>query len=94
MTEIQELLADYVQTGSEPAFRGLLVRYVDLVYSAAVRLVGGDRHLAEYVAQIVFAMATPIAHPPPLRESSLRGGSSASRLVRRLRRVVYNEVVD
>ena len=55
MTDTQELLAHFVQNGSEPAFRELLTRYLDLVYSTAVRLVDGDTHRAEDVAQIVFA---------------------------------------
>ncbi|HYT59138.1 MAG TPA: sigma-70 family RNA polymerase sigma factor, partial [Haliangiales bacterium] len=54
MTDSQRLLADYVENGSESAFRDLVSRYVDLVYSAAVRLVDGDTHLAEDVAQTVF----------------------------------------
>jgi RNA polymerase sigma factor (sigma-70 family) len=48
------LLAEYVQSGSEAAFGELLRRYIDLVYSTALRLVGGDTHLAEDVAQTVF----------------------------------------
>jgi RNA polymerase sigma factor (sigma-70 family) len=55
MTDTQQLLADYVATGSEAAFRDLVSRYVDLVHSAAVRLVNGDTHLAEDVTQTVFA---------------------------------------
>src|SRR4051794_34638247 len=55
MTDSQTLLADYVTNGSEPAFRELVTRYIDLVYTAAVRLVNGDRHLAEDIAQTVFA---------------------------------------
>ncbi|HXT38397.1 MAG TPA: sigma-70 family RNA polymerase sigma factor [Candidatus Angelobacter sp.] len=55
MTDSQRLLADYAKTGSEAAFRELVSRYVNLVYSVAVRLVDGDTHLAEDVAQIVFA---------------------------------------
>src|SRR5436190_20404937 len=54
MTDSQQLLADYARTGSEAAFRELVARFVDLVYSAAVRLVDGDTHRAEDVAQIVF----------------------------------------
>ena len=54
MTDSQKLLAEYVQTGSETAFRELVARYLDLVYSAALRLVEGDTHRAEDVAQTVF----------------------------------------
>src|SRR5216117_2108116 len=54
MTDSQKLLAEYVQTGSEAAFRELVTRHVNLVYSAALRLVGGDTHRAEDVAQTVF----------------------------------------
>jgi RNA polymerase sigma factor (sigma-70 family) len=54
MTDTQKLLADYVSNGSEQAFRELVARYVDLVHSTAVRLTGGDTHLAQDVAQMVF----------------------------------------
>src|SRR5437762_3640330 len=54
MTDSQKLLAEYVQSGSEAAFRELVTRYVDLVYSTALRLVEGDAHRAEDVAQVVF----------------------------------------
>jgi len=54
MTETQTLLAQYAQDGSEPAFRELVTRYIDLVYSTALRLVGADTHLAQDVAQTVF----------------------------------------
>ena len=54
MTETQRLLAEFVTNGSEAAFRELVGRYTDLVYSAAVRLVGGDTHLAQDVTQTVF----------------------------------------
>ncbi|MFZ0828663.1 MAG: sigma-70 family RNA polymerase sigma factor [Verrucomicrobiia bacterium] len=55
MTDQRTLLAAYVSQGSEPAFRELVARYIDLVYSTAVRLVNGDTHRAEDVVQTVFA---------------------------------------
>jgi RNA polymerase sigma factor (sigma-70 family) len=65
MTDCQTLLSEYVQTGSEPAFRELVTRYVDLVYSSALRLVGGDAHLAEDVSQSVFLNLARKAHRLP-----------------------------
>ena len=55
MTESQQLLAEYARTGSDAAFRELVARYINLVFSTALRLVGGDTHRAEDVAQAVFA---------------------------------------
>src|SRR5258708_3720549 len=55
MTDNQRLLAEYVERGSEAAFRQLVTRYLDLVYSTAVRLMEGDSHRAEDVTQTVFA---------------------------------------
>lgn len=55
MTDSQELLAEYVRTGADAAFRELVGRYVNLVYSTALRLVHGAPHQAEDVAQIVFS---------------------------------------
>jgi RNA polymerase sigma factor (sigma-70 family) len=54
MTDSQQLLADYAANGSERAFQELVARYVDLVYSTAIRLVDGDAHRAKDVAQTVF----------------------------------------
>ena len=54
MTDSQRLLTEYARNGSDAAFRELVIRYVDLVYSTALRLVGGDTHRAEDVTQTVF----------------------------------------
>ncbi|MDQ3621464.1 MAG: sigma-70 family RNA polymerase sigma factor [Verrucomicrobiota bacterium] len=49
----QELLRDYARNGLGAAFSELVRRHLDLVYSAAVRIVV-DRHLAQDVTQRVF----------------------------------------
>ena len=54
MAESRDLLAQYVEKGSEEAFRTLVERYVNLVYATANRLVDGNSQLAEDVAQTVF----------------------------------------
>jgi RNA polymerase sigma factor (sigma-70 family) len=54
MTDSQRLLAEYAKNGSESAFRELVARYINLVYSTALRLVSGDSQLAEDVTQTVF----------------------------------------
>ncbi|HUR46330.1 MAG TPA: sigma-70 family RNA polymerase sigma factor [Candidatus Saccharimonadales bacterium] len=54
----RELLAEFISSGSQNAFRELVERHLPVVYSAATRMVG-DAHLAEEVAQAVF---TTLAH--------------------------------
>jgi DNA-directed RNA polymerase specialized sigma24 family protein len=49
------LLTTYCESRSEAAFRELVAAHIDLVYSAARRLAGGDFHLAEDISQTVFA---------------------------------------
>jgi len=55
MQEDGQLLRRFVDDHSEAAFTELVNRHVNLVYFAALRRLGGDRHLADDVAQSVFA---------------------------------------
>jgi len=55
MTPDTELLTRYATQREEAAFAELVQRHLDHVYSTALRLVGGDTHLAEDVAQVVFS---------------------------------------
>jgi len=54
MTATQASLTDYVRNGSDRAFRELVASYINFVFSTALRVVGGDRQLAEDVSQTVF----------------------------------------
>src|SRR6266496_4446312 len=72
MMENQNWLAEYVRTGSDASLRELVTRYVDLVYSTALRLVGGDTHRAEDVAQTVFVNLSRVARTLP-KEVKLGG---------------------
>jgi RNA polymerase sigma factor (sigma-70 family) len=66
MREVQTLLAEYVGQGSETAFREIVDRYINFVYSTARRCVGGDAHLAQDVTQAVFAHLAQKAHSLPV----------------------------
>jgi hypothetical protein len=68
MTPDSELLRRYAGTKSEEAFAELVRRHVNLVYSAALRQVNGDTHLAQDVAQTVFTDLARKAAPLSRRE--------------------------
>lgn len=55
MNDDGELLQRYAGRRDQAAFAELVQRHVNLVYSAALRQVNGDAHLAEDAAQMVFA---------------------------------------
>lgn len=68
MLDDQQLLRRYVSGNSDAAFGELVARYVNLVYSAALRRVHGDTHLAQDVSQLVF---TDLARKAPLLSSNV-----------------------
>jgi RNA polymerase sigma factor (sigma-70 family) len=65
-----ELLQRYVRERDERAFAELVRRHLGLVYGAALRRTGGRAHLAEEIAQRVFAdmarKAAALSHHPAL----------------------------
>ena len=67
----QQLLQDYARHQSEAAFAELVRRHVDLVYSAALRMVC-DSHLAQDVTQNVFIALAKSA--PQLTERPVLSG--------------------
>ena len=73
MTELedQDLLRDYVRNGSEEAFSALVKRYVNLVYSAALRYTSNPDD-AQEITQAVFIILAQKA--TNLRPGTLLGG--------------------
>src|SRR5689334_20584739 len=56
MSDLHDLedLAEFAHSGSHRAFAAIVGRQIDLVYSAALRQLRGDAHLAQDVTQTVF----------------------------------------
>ena len=67
-----ELLRQYVKDGSETAFTELVQRYGALVYSAALRSVGGQGPLAAEITQDVFILLVRKA-PSLIKHETLVG---------------------
>ena len=86
-----ELLSAYVERGEEASFEELVKRHVTLVYSTALRKVGGDVHLAQDVTQMVFTHLAQNARSL-LGQRALAGWLCTSRTVERatLRRAPRN----
>jgi len=62
MSHESDLLRRYAESADQAAFAALVRSQLDLVYSAALRRVGGDPRLAEDVAQQVFCDLAANAH--------------------------------
>ena len=69
MVEDRELIRRYAAERSETAFAELVRRHLNMVYGAALRQVNGDTHLAQDLAQTVFARLAA-------RAATLQGAAS------------------
>jgi len=63
MKDDTELLRAYAETRSETAFAEFVERRVGFVYAAALRMVAGDAHTAQDIAQAVFVLVASKAAP-------------------------------
>jgi RNA polymerase sigma factor (sigma-70 family) len=86
-----QLLRDYAQRGHEAAFREIVLRHTDFVYSAALRQVESS-DVAGDVAQSVFTDLARKARP--LAEKMAAGGSLAGWLYRSTRFAALNQLRD
>ena len=59
MHDTHRLLREFRKSRSEDAFAELVDCYIDLVYSVAIRRVGGNVHRARDIVQTVF---TEVSH--------------------------------
>ena len=87
MNDDAELLRRYANEQSEAAFAELVRRHVDLVYSAALRLVNDDAHRAQDITQQVFAEFARqakrlVGHPAPVGWLYTTTRRSALRVIR------------
>lgn len=86
-----ELLRDYATSANEAAFREIVARYTDLVYSAALRQVTSSV-LAREIAQSVFTDLARKARP--LAEGRPESASLAGWLYRSTRFAALNQMRD
>ena len=73
MAEDSQLLSRFAKERSESAFGELVTRHLPLVYSTALRQTAGDSHLAQDIAQLVFADLA-VKRLPFLKKSFSRVG--------------------